>query len=560
MTASGPDLSDHLPRRRPGEAPALLARGVSKVFGTTRVLDGVDLAVMPGEVHGLLGANGSGKSTLIKTIAGLHAPEPGGELILYGRAAPFPMPAGGARRQGISFVHQHLALMPSLTVIENMMLNDLAVDQNWAIRWGRARARVEETFARFGLSIDPTARVADLSQSDRALIAITRAFDEVQTHGRAGEGILILDEPTPFLPRSGVEQLFGLIRSVVRDGASVILVAHDIDEIREITDRATILRDGQVAGTVVSAEADREQFIELIVGEKVSLFQSAAVPPEGGRRAARVRGLVADQVADVSLDVAEGEILGLTGLIGTGYDRTLEALYGAIPASAGRIEIDGRDMALAGMTPGAAMERGMAYLPADRLGKAGVGALSIAENIGLPVLGRFRNAFGIDWQAIHDHCLALGRTYDIRPNRPELTLGALSGGNAQKVLMAKWLQTDPRLLMLDEPTQGVDVGARQRLFQALSEASARGTAVLVASTDAEQLAQICHRVLIFSAGRIVTELGPGEIDKDRISQETFRAQGAAGHAGGTAEASGGGKAPRDNDRAATGRRNRQEVA
>ncbi|MAC79789.1 MAG: ABC transporter ATP-binding protein [Rhodobacteraceae bacterium] len=527
MTGAAPDLSDHLPRRRPGEAPALLARGVSKVFGTTKVLDGVDLAVMPGEVHGLLGANGSGKSTLIKTIAGLHAPEPGGELILYGAGAPFPMPAGGARKHGISFVHQHLALMPSLTVIENMMLNDLAVQQNWGIRWGAARRRVEEVFDRFGLNIDPTARVADLSQSDRALIAITRAFDEVQSHGQPGRGILILDEPTPFLPRSGVEQLFGLIRSVVADGASVILVAHDIDEIREITDRATILRDGRVAGTVVSAEADREQFIELIVGEKVSLFQSTSTPPVDGKVAARVRGMCADQVNDVSFDIGEGEILGLTGLIGTGYDRVLEAAYGAIGAQAGTIGIAGRDLSLKGMTPGAAMGAGMAYLPADRLGKAGVGALSIAENIGLPVMGQFRNWMGIDWGAIHDHCLGLGVTYDIRPNRPELALSALSGGNAQKVLMAKWLQTKPRLLMLDEPTQGVDVGARQRLFQALSEASGQGTAVLVASTDAEQLAQICHRVLIFSAGRIVTELKGEQITKDTISQETFRANGPA---------------------------------
>ena len=521
----GPDLSDHLPRRTPGEAPALLARGVSKIFGTTKVLDGVDLAVMPGEVHGLLGANGSGKSTLIKTIAGLHAPEPGGELILYGQGAPFPMPAGGARRHGISSVHQHLALMPSLTVIENMMLNDLAVEQNWGIRWGAAKRKVEEIFDRFGLTIDPTARVADLSQSDRALIAITRAFDEVQTHGADGRGILILDEPTPFLPRSGVEQLFGLIRSVVEGGASVILVAHDIDEIREITDRATILRDGKLAGTVVSAEADRERFIELIVGEKVSLFKSATpAPAADGTVTASIRDLSADQVDGVSFDIREGEILGLTGLIGTGFDKVLEATYGAIPAQTGTIEIAGQKRPLTGMTPGAAMDTGMAFLPADRLGKAGVGGLSIAENIALPVMGRFRNVFGIDWAGIQDHCLELGRKYDIRPNRPALDLGALSGGNAQKVLMAKWLQTDPRLLMLDEPTQGVDVGARQRLFQALSEASAKGTAVLVASTDAEQLAQICHRVLIFSAGRIVKELSGSDIDKDTISQETFRAQ------------------------------------
>lgn len=516
-------LSDGLPRHVPGEAPALLARHVSKVFGTTKVLDDVELAVMPGEVHGLLGANGSGKSTLIKILAGLHAPEPGAELILYGRGAPLPMPAGGARRLGISFVHQHLALMPTLTVLENMLLNDLAVEQNWAIRWSQARRQVEETFERFNLSIDPMARVADLPQADRALIAITRAFEEVRTHAEGGQGILILDEPTPFLPKSGVDQLFALVRSVVADGASVIFVAHDIDEIREITDRATILRDGRLAGTVVSAEADHERFIELIVGEKVTLFQGNRRLAAGKPVAASVKNLSCEAAQDVSFEIREGEILGLTGLIGSGFDRVPEAIFGAARAEAGTLEVAGESLPAAGITPDRAMDRGLAFLPADRLGKAGVGSLSIAENMALPVLGEFRNLFGIDWKKIHGHVFELGRKYDIRPNRPAQALSSLSGGNAQKVLMAKWLQTGPRLLMLDEPTQGVDVGARQKLFQAIDEAAAKGTAVLVASTDAEQLAQICHRVIVFSKGRIASELTGAEITKDRISEETLKA-------------------------------------
>ncbi|WP_375688586.1 sugar ABC transporter ATP-binding protein [Pseudooceanicola sp. LIPI14-2-Ac024] len=490
------------------------------------MLDDVELAVMPGEVHGLLGANGSGKSTLIKILAGLHAPEPGAELLLYGRGATLPMPAGGARRLGISFVHQHLALMPTLTVLENMLLNDLAVGQTWNIRWSKARRQVAETFERFGLAIDPAARVADLSQADRALVAITRAFEEVRRHSGGGRGILILDEPTPFLPKSGVDQLFSLVRSVVADGASVIFVAHDIDEIREITDRATILRDGRLAGTVVSAEADHERFIELIVGEKVTLFQGNRRVPVDRPVSVSVRGLAAGDVSGVNLDLRQGEIVGLTGLIGSGFDRVPEAIYGAMKGEAGAVALDGKTLPVAGMTPDRALDHGIAFLPADRLGKAGVGSLSIAENMALPVLSEFRGWFGIDWTRIDAHVLALGQKYDIRPNRPHQALSSLSGGNAQKVLMAKWLQTGPRLLMLDEPTQGVDVGARQKLFQAIDESASKGTTVLVASTDAEQLAQICHRVIVFSKGRIAVELTGEAITKDRISEETLKAHGA----------------------------------
>ena len=521
MSAAGVLPADGLPRRVPGEAPALYARNVSKVFGTSRVLDGVDFAVMPAEVHGLLGANGSGKSTLIKTIAGLHAPEPGAELILYGQGVPFPLPAGGARANGISFVHQHLALIPSLTVLENMMLNDLATAHSWRINWARARNRVAEVFDRFDIAIDPQARVADLQQADRALIAITRAFDEIETHAPEGRGILILDEPTPFLPKAGVDQLFSLIRAVKANGVSVILVAHDIDEIREITDRATILRDGKLAGTVLSAKTDHAGFMELIMGQKVSLFQAGKDLAPDRPVAARVRGLVSKAAEDVTLEIRQGEILGLTGLIGSGFDRVPEAIYGADPATAGQLVLGDEILDLPSMTPGKAMARGVAFLPADRLGRAGAGSLSVADNMSLPVLGKFRTTFGIDWAAIERHCLELGGVYDIRPNTPGLRLGALSGGNAQKVLMAKWLQTRPRLLMLDEPTQGVDVGARQRLFRALDAAAREGSAILIASTDPEQLAQLCHRVLVFSKGRIVSELTGARITKEAISHETL---------------------------------------
>ena len=517
-----PPLHDGLPRRAPGEAPALLAKNFSKVFGTSKVLDGVNLAVMPGEIHGLLGSNGSGKSTLIKTIAGLHAPERGAELILYGRDTPLPMASGGARSAGISFVHQHLALIPTLSVLENMMLNDLASEAAWSINWAAKRRHVQSVFDRFELDLDPSARVADLPLADRALLAITRAFHEVQTHAEDGQGILILDEPTPFLPQSGVEKLFGLMRSVAADGAAVIFVAHDIDEIREITDRATILRDGKLAGSLISADATREDFISHIVGDKVSLFQTSLARDLDAPIVLETSGLKSGIVDEVSFDLRAGEIIGLTGLIGSGFDVVPEAIFGAQEAT-GVLAVNGSEYALTSVTPQKALSNGIAFLPSDRLGRAGVGSLPIYENMALPVLNSFKSGPTLKWSAIKAHCAELGRAFDLRPARVDLNLGALSGGNAQKALLAKWLQTEPTVLMLDEPTQGIDVGARQKIFQELHKAARKGTAVIVASTDAEQLAQICQRVLVFSKGRIAKELTGEHITKDNITKETLSA-------------------------------------
>ncbi|MBJ3778372.1 sugar ABC transporter ATP-binding protein [Acuticoccus mangrovi] len=515
-------MSEAFRRRHRGDAPVLDVRHLSKRFGNQLVLDDVGLEVLPGEVHGLLGQNGSGKSTLIKILAGFHDPEPGAELVMYGEAARLPMPAGGARALGIAFVHQHLALIPSLTVVENLRLNDLATQNRVAINWRREAEKARATFARFDLAIDPRARIQDLPQVERALVAIVRAFEEVKDATAGGRGLLILDEPTPFLPKAGVEQLFLLVKSIAADGAGVIFVSHDIDEIREITDRATILRDGKLAGTVVSKDVDHDGFIELIVGRKVSLFQSAKPDLTARPVAARVASLSGPMVEDVGFAVHEGEIVGLTGLIGSGADRVPSLLYAAQRARAGTFSVGGTTLDLATILPEHAMAAGIAFLPADRLGAAGVGSLSITDNISLPVLSDFMGAFGLSWPRLTERARSLGRDYEVRPNRPELNLSALSGGNAQKVLLAKWLQTEPTLLMLDEPTQGVDVGARQTLFAALNGAASKGTAILVASTDAEQLAQICHRVLVFAGGRIVDILSGDAVTKDRITEACLK--------------------------------------
>lgn len=506
----------------PGQPPALWLRHLSKRFGGAQALDDVSLELLPGEVLGLLGQNGSGKSTLIKVLAGFHAPEPGAELEIHGETVKLPVPPGTTEREGLAFVHQNLGLVPSLTVLENLRMGTIANHTRWWVNWREESKRARDTFSRFGLSIDPGARIADLPQVERALVAIVRAFEAVQSPGRAHAGILVLDEPTPFLPAAGVEQLFTLVRAIVRDGASVIFVSHDVDEIKQITDRATVLRDGRLAGTLVTAQATHEDFIELIVGRKVELFHAQPHDLSTAPIAVAVRDVSGGALAGVSLDIRRGEILGFAGLMGSGFDDLPYVIYGARTATSGTLLLPGkRERALLEMSPNAAIAEGIALLPSDRLGAAGIGALPVADNVSLPVLHQFRSLL-LDWGAIFDRVAALGTSYQVRPNQPAMTLASLSGGNQQKVLLAKWMQTEPRLLMLDEPTQGVDVGARQHLFAALAEAAARGSAVVVASTDYDQLAQICDRVLIFARGAVVAELTGSAISKAGIAELCLR--------------------------------------
>jgi ribose transport system ATP-binding protein len=505
---------------------ALEVRGLSKVFGGARALDDVALTVLPGEVHGLLGQNGSGKSTLIKVLAGYHEPEPGAELSISGRLARLPLPPGEYRKLGLAFVHQQLGLIPSLSVVENLRIGDLATRDNWRLSWARERDRAREVFARFGLAIDPEERIADLAQVERALVAIVRAFEDIRESRseRGAAGILVLDEPTPFLRRVGVDRLFDLVRRVVREGDSVLFVSHDVDEVMEITDRATVLRDGRVAGTLVTADSTPADFVEMIIGRRMRPFESSH-RDLSDQSEVTVSGLSGASVRDVTITLRRGEVLGLTGLIGSGFEEALSLVFGATHAEAGRLTMGGASYDLAEMTPSTALAAGIAFLPADRLGASGVGRLSVSHNVTLPVVASFMLGIWLDRRGLARRAMELSTAYDVRPADPTLNLEDLSGGNQQKVLLAKWLQTKPALLMLDEPTQGVDVGARQQVYQALDAAAKQGAAILCASTDAEQLAAICDRVLIFSRGRIAHELTGRDVSKEQIAEQCYKSIG-----------------------------------
>jgi ribose transport system ATP-binding protein len=504
--------------------PRLELRRLSKSFGGTRALRDVDLSVLPGEVHGLLGENGSGKSTLIKVLAGFHDPDDG-ELLIDGEPVRLPLPPGQFRELGMSFVHQDLGLVEELSVLENLRVADIAASRSrWRIPWRRERRRARETFERYGVRIEPSALVGDLKPVERALLAIVRALEEIRAVGR-GQGLLVLDEPTVFLPREGVERLFALVRDAAAAGASILFVSHDLDEVREITDRVTVLRDGALVGTVDTAQTDEAAFVEMIIGRRLAALPTVEhADLTGTEVAVSVRGVSGTTVNDVSFDMHAGEVVGLTGLLGSGFEEVPYLLYGARSARAGELAFDGVTIDLARLTPSTATRAGLALIPADRKTDGSVGSLPVVENMALAVLDRYFNGVALERRRMRRETAAVMRTFDVRPNDPALPYGALSGGNQQKALLAKWFQTEPRLLLLDEPTQGVDVGARQQIFDLVRRSVAeRGLHVLCASSDYEQLSVLCNRVIVFGRGRVWRELVGEDVTKERIIEQCYAA-------------------------------------
>jgi ribose transport system ATP-binding protein len=503
--------------------PVLRIANLSKQFGGVRALDRVNLSVARGEVHGLLGQNGSGKSTLIKILSGFHDPDPGGQVWIGEREVRLPLAPGELLEHGLSFVHQHLGLVPSLTVLENLRVYDLAVADRWAINWRTEAQRARELFEGYDIDLDPLLPVSRLSAVERAQLAIVRAFDWLQGARRADQasGLLVLDEPTPFLPAYDVDALFRLIRDIVRGGTSVIFVSHDIDEVLAITGRATVLRDGRVAGTFRTAAMNKAAIIHMIVGEHVDLETMRAPAKPRGDRVAAIRDLQGGTIRTFSAELARGEVVGLTGLIGSGYDEVIYMAFGAVPAAAGTLEVGNRVMEIAQLTPCDAIAAGCILIPGDR-GSGAVATLTVTDNVNLAVLGQVSRAWALVNSKLAENAALLAERFDIKPRDPSLLFGALSGGNQQKALIAKWFQTSPRLMLLDEPTQGVDVGARAQVFSAIAKAAAEGVTVLCASSDYEQLTAICDRVLVFSRGAVVDEIAGDRLSKAAIAEACYR--------------------------------------
>lgn len=503
----------------------LYARNIAKSFGATRALKGVDLVIKPGEIHGLLGQNGCGKSTLIKVLAGFHEPDNGGELWLNGEQIPLPIEPGDFMKYGISFVHQDLGLIPSLSVIDNWTINQMSTQNKMTINWTKERAQAEEIFEHYGLNISADDIVANLGPVEKAMLAIIRAVVNLKISSIVKEkkrGLLVLDEPTVFLPRSEVNTLFSLVKEFANEGISIMFVSHDIDEVIELTDSFTILRDGLNVGEGITKQTTKEQIIEMILGKKLEKYHVDNLETksfEGTDEVVlkEVKGLIAN---DINLTVHAGEVVGITGLVGSGFEEIPYLLYGAKDYQRGTLCVKGNEIDLKDFNPKKAVEERIALIPVDRGNCGGVLDLTLEENLNMQVLKRF-SPFKLRKKSLMKNAIKLIEQYEVHPDNPNMNFSQLSGGNQQKVLLAKWVQETPDLLILHEPSQGVDVGARQQIYKHISKAAEKGTAVICSSSDYEELTQICNRVYILVRGNIIGELTGANITKENITKLCF---------------------------------------
>ena len=507
-----------------GDALRLHLQGVTKAFGGVRALDGAGLSILPGEVHGLLGTNGSGKSTLIKVLSGFHAPD-AGTLQIDGHPVLLPMPLGRSEAHGLAFVHQNLGLLAEASVLENLIAGDHERLNLWRINWRAEADRARDLFVKYKLNLNPDQIVADLSPVERAQLAIVRAAERVREHRDHGSaGVLVLDEPTPFLPQEDVRALFAIMRQLKESGVAIIFVSHDIDEVLEVTDRSTVLRDGKVIGTYDTARTDRDTFVQAIVGRSVSVDRRVQALTKAPA-IAKLRGLTGKILADISLSVHPGEVLGLTGLIGAGHDEVPMLLSGAGHARSGTLTLGGREIDLTRLHPADAIAARIAFIPADRQRLGIAPELSLTENATLPLLGRSPL---LKHSMLRRTTTDLLKRFTVKADNPEQAASELSGGNQQKLVLGKWLQLRPQLVLLDEPTQGIDVGARQEIYDRLAEVCAQGGAVICATSEFEQLQAIAHRVLVFDRGRIKAELKGADVTKASIAKACY--EGAFDHA------------------------------
>lgn len=492
----------------------------AKTFGPRTVLDSVSFDLPIGQVVGLLGQNGSGKSTLIKLLSGYHQPDRAADahVEVDGHRHELPLAAGGGPR--VAAVHQDLALVPDISVTENLLIGDLGRYGLGRVSWPALHATAARRLAAVGAGdIDPRALVGDLRPVQRALVALARA---VSTLGEGG--ILILDEVTAFLPADGVQEFFALIRTLCQRDIAVLFVSHRMEEIRAICQRVVVLHNGRLVADSPLAETTEDRLIEQIVGQSLDwLYPDKA--PTATVTAVRARDVTGPGLQPTSFEAAAGEIVGLTGLKGMGHDRLAYVLYGEGPGRGGSLEVEGTVLDLARVSPRQAMAAGVRLVPSERLKNGAVGHASVRENITLPIVGTFVRRGRLRRQAEHAWAVQTILSYGVSPPDPDHAYGALSGGNQQKVLIARWLETRPRLLLLDEPTQGVDVGARREIFTRIVEAAGQGVTVLYCSTETQDLAELCHRVLVFRDGSIAAELTGAEVTEANISRTSWSSGG-----------------------------------
>ena len=490
-------------------AEVLRIEHLSKTFPGQVALSDVGLDVGAGEVHALVGQNGSGKSTLIKVLAGYHQPDSGaGQAWVNG--TPLTLGDGqAAAAAGIRFVHQDLGLVGSISTVENIALsNGYQTGRGRRIHWRDEVRRTREALSRLGLTdIDVKAPVSSLPPSQRTAVAIARAL----VGWEDGATLLVLDEPTATLPGDDVARLFEVIHRLKIRGVSILYVSHHLDEVFELADRVTVLRDGQNAGTTRVSDLDHMGLVELIVGHHIETT-TATESNVSGAPLLTVRDLRGGTVHGVDFDVYPGEIVGLAGITGSGREHVLALIVGQIPRDTGDVVLDGTQ--IANYQPRQAIDTGVAFVPAERGVRGTVLPMNVRENLSLCDLKRHFVGGRLRRKAEVGETKQWIDRLSIKTSSTEALIGSLSGGNQQKVMFGKALRLSPKLLLLDEPTQGIDIGAKDQIHRLVDDVSGRAT--LVASTDTDELVRLCHRVIVLANGRVKTTLVGDHITTERI--------------------------------------------
>ncbi|MFI0447416.1 sugar ABC transporter ATP-binding protein [Actinomadura sp. 6N118] len=496
--------------------PALRVKGLSKSFPGQRALADVDLDIAPGEIRGLVGQNGSGKSTLIKVLAGYHAPDPGATVEVAGTALPLGAPGAGDAA-GLRFVHQDLGLVPTLDTVDNLALGrGYETGPTGLVRWRRERAAARSALERLGYHFSVRRPLGELSVSERTAVAVARALSRHATPPR----VLVLDEPTANLPDTEVERLFSLVRSVRDSGVAVLFVSHHLDEVFGLCDTVSVLRDGRHVATVPVSGLEENALVELMIGRRLEQYDApAAVPGTAGEVVVTVSELTGAVLAGVSFEMRAGEVVGIAGITGSGREEITSAIFGGVPRG-GTVTVAGT--ALPPSRPDLSMAAGIGLVPAERHANAAFLEHSLRENVSIADHGPFRRHGLLSRGRERSDVAAWLERLDVRPPGTERRLAALSGGNQQKVVLARWLRRTPRVLLLDEPTQGVDVGAKEEIHALVDRAAAGGAAVVVASSDDTELARLCGRVIVLLGGRAAEELHRPDLDAGRITALTVR--------------------------------------
>jgi ribose transport system ATP-binding protein len=484
---------------------------LSKTFPGQVALDDVSIDVAAGEVHALVGQNGSGKSTLIKVLAGFHQPDQNGARAWVSEHEIALGDGQAAIDAGVRFVHQDLGLVGLLNAVENIALTaGYLTGPGKRIRWHDEVARTQSALEDLGLAhVDIKASVDTLPPSHRTAIAIARAL----VGWEDGASLLILDEPTATLPGADVERLFEVIHRLKARGVSILYVSHHLDEVFELADRVTVLRDGKKVTTTAVDGLDHMGLVELIVGHRVETT-SATTANEAREPLFSVRNLHGGNVHGIDLDIAPGEIVGLAGITGSGREHALGLLAGQIPRDGGQIVLDGTT--ITNHDPRHAIRSGIAFVPAERGIRGAVGPMNVRENLTICDVGRHFLRGRLRRQREMEETHHWIDQLAIKTSGTEALIGSLSGGNQQKVMFGKALRLTPKLLLLDEPTQGIDIGAKEQIHRLIDQASREGVAVLVASTDTDELVRLCHRVVVLTDGRVRATLLGDHISTDQI--------------------------------------------